>query len=80
MCIRDRICSDLLLNFIDNDIDNIIFYQNPKAKLIPPHEIKEKDLFIEKFNWREDETPQISDIVHYFRKKIYLRNEFQNNN
>ena len=74
------ICSDLLLNFIDNDIDNIIFYQDPKAKLIPPHEIKEKDLYIEKFNWRENERPQISDIVHYFRKKIYLRNEFQNNN
>ena len=47
------ICSDLLLNFIDNDIDNIIFYQDPKAKLIPPHEIKEKDLYIEKFNTSE---------------------------
>ena len=74
------ICSDLLLNFIDNDIDNIIFYQDPKAKLIPPHEIKEKDLYIEKFNWRENERPQIKDVVHYFRKKIYLRNEYQNNN
>ena len=52
-----------------------IFFKNPKAKLIPPHEIKEEDLFLKNFNWREKEKPKIQDVVHYFRKKIYLRNE-----
>lgn len=69
------ICSDLKLNFINNDVDNIIFYKNPKAKLIPPHEIKDEDLYIDSFNWREDERPKINDVVHYLRKKIYLRND-----
>ena len=69
------ICSDLRLNFSENEISNIIFYKNPKAKLIPPHEISEKDKFIEFFNWRESEKPTIQDVVFYLRKKIYLRNE-----
>ena len=69
------ICSDLKLNFNKSEIQNIIFFKNPKAKLIPPHEIKEEDLFLKNFNWREKEKPKIQDVVHYFRKKIYLRNE-----
>ena len=69
------ICSDLRLNFRENEISNIIFYKNPKAKLIPPHEISEKDKFIKFFNWRESEKPTIQDVVFYLRKKIYLRNE-----
>ena len=74
------ICSDLKLNFIDNDVDNIIFYKNPKAKLIPPHEIQDEDLYIDSFNWREDEKLKINDVVHYFRKKIYLRNDLHYKN
>jgi hypothetical protein len=65
----------LKLNFNENEIENIIFYRNPKAKMIPPHEIKETDLHLKSFNWRNDETPNIQDVVFYFRKKIYLRND-----
>lgn len=43
--------------------------------MIPPHEIKETDLYLKSFNWRNDETPNIQDVVFYFRKKIYLRND-----
>ena len=69
------ICSDLILNFNKNEISNIIFYKDPQAKLIPPHEISEDDKFIESFSWREDEKPTLQDVVFYLRKKIYLRNE-----
>ena len=69
------ICSDLILNFNENEISNIIFYKDPQAKLIPPHEISEDDKFIESFSWREDEKPTLQDVVFYLRKKIYLRNE-----
>ena len=69
------VCSDLKLNFENNEINNIIFYKNPIAKMIPPHEIKEKDLYIKSFEWREEDKPKISDVVYYFRKKIYLRND-----
>ncbi len=69
------ICSDLKLNFNNNEIENIIFYKNPKAKMIPPHEISESDLYLKSFNWRKEEAPKIQDVVFYFRKKIYLRND-----
>ena len=69
------ICSDLKLNFENNEIKKIIFYDNPIAKMIPPHEIKEENLYIKSFEWRESEKPKINDIVFYFRNKIYLRNE-----
>ena len=69
------ICSDLKLNFENNEINNIIFYNNPIAKMIPPHEIEENDLYIKSFQWREDEKPSINDIVFYFRNKIYLLND-----
>ena len=39
------------------------------------HEIKEENLYIKSFEWRESEKPKINDIVFYFRNKIYLRNE-----
>ena len=41
----------------------IIFYNNPIAKMIPPHEIEEGDLYIKSFKWREDEKPKIGDVV-----------------
>ena len=69
------ICSDLRLNFKENEISNIIFYKNPQAKLIPPHEISKDDQYIESFRWRESEKPTIQDVVYYLRKKIYLRND-----
>ena len=69
------ICSDLRLNFKENEISNIIFYKNPQAKLIPPHEISTDDQYIESFRWRESEKPTIQDVVYYLRKKIYLRND-----
>ncbi len=74
------VCSDLKLNFVDNEINNIVFYKNPIAKMIPPHEIKEEDLYIKSFDWREDDKPKISDVVYYFRKKIYLRDDSKTEN
>ena len=72
------ICSDMNIIFDNNEIESITFFQNPKAKLIPPHEIKDKDLHLKGFKWRENERPNLEDVVYYFRKKIYLRNEIKN--
>ena len=63
------------ITFENNEIRDITFYQNPRAKLIPPHEIKDEDLHLKGFKWRENERPILEDVVYYFRKKIYLRNE-----
>ena len=36
------VCSDLKLNFNENEIENIVFYRNPKAKMIPPMRLKKQ--------------------------------------
>ena len=69
------ICSDLRLNFKENEISNIIFYKNPQAKLIPPHEISKDDQYIESFRWRESEKTNHSGCRLLSKKKIYLRND-----
>ena len=39
------VCSDLKLNFNENEIENIVFYRNPKAKMIPPMRLKDRLIF-----------------------------------
>jgi len=69
------ICSDMNISFEKNEIKNITFYKNPNAKLIPPQEINENDLFLDGFKLREIERPILEEVIYYFRKKIYLPNE-----
>ena len=69
------ICSDMNISFENNEIKNITFYKNPDAKLIPPQEINDNDLFLNGFKLREIERPILEEVVYYFRKKIYLPNE-----
>ena len=69
------ICSDMNISFENNEIKNITFYKNPNAKLIPPQEISDDDLFLNGFKLRENERPILEEVVYYFRKKIYLPNE-----
>ena len=69
------ICSDMNISFENKEIKNITFYKNPNAKLIPPQEINDNDLFLNGFELREVERPILEEVVYYFRKKIYLPNE-----
>jgi lipopolysaccharide export system protein LptA len=68
--LNKMICSDMVMRFINNDLDNITFYKNPESKLIPPHEILKKDTQLEGFTWRIAERPDLFDVAHYLKPKL----------
>jgi len=57
------LCSDMTLNFIDNQLNDITFYTDNDGSFIPPHELKEPDKRLTGFTWREDEKPGLEDVV-----------------
>ena len=56
-------CSNMKIKFVDGKINNITFLKNPDASFIPPHELQEKDMFLNGFLWRENEKPAREDVV-----------------
>lgn len=61
-------CSSMTLRFKSNLINNITFYTQPEAKFIPPHELEEEDMFLEGFDWRADERPELYEVATYYKK------------
>ena len=67
--VNDTQCSRMLLRFGNNAINDIVFYDNPKATFHPIQKIKPEELKLEGFNWRINERPNsvndlISDEIH----------------
>jgi hypothetical protein len=58
------ICSDLLIRFKDNTVDNIDAYTKPTASFIPPHEISEEASQLADFNWRKEERPNKKEVLY----------------
>jgi lipopolysaccharide export system protein LptA len=63
MGINRILCSSMTIRFIDNQADNMSFYQKPEAVFIPPHELKEDDKQLKGFNWREGERPTLETVM-----------------
>ncbi len=57
------LCSDMTLNFIDNELNDITFYTNNEGKFIPPHELKGPDKRLTGFTWRSEEKPGYEDVI-----------------
>lgn len=60
-------CSSMTLRFEDNLMKNISFYTQPEAKFIPPHELEEDQMFLEEFDWRSDERPELYEVATYYK-------------
>jgi lipopolysaccharide export system protein LptA len=56
-------CSNMLILFADNTLDNITFYIEPEADFIPPHELKENEKRLQNFRWREEEKPVLEKML-----------------
>jgi lipopolysaccharide export system protein LptA len=56
-------CSDMILRFLENKINNISMYKNPSGLLVPPHEITAELSKLDGFNWREKERPTKIEVV-----------------
>ena len=57
------LCSNMILRFQENDLDNISFYIRPESIFFPPHLITPKNMYLEDFKWRIKERPTLLDIL-----------------
>jgi len=51
------ICSNITIRFKEGKVDTFSFYVQPEGRFIPPHEIKEEDIKLKGFVWKENEKP-----------------------
>jgi hypothetical protein len=55
------ICSNITIRFKDGKVNNLSFYKQPDGRFIPPDEIKEEDIKLKGFVWKQNEKPAKSD-------------------
>ncbi len=58
------ICSDIYIEFLNNEVNKIKTYVKPEASLIPPHEITEADKQLAGFKWRHEERPTKQQVIN----------------
>ena len=69
-------CSDMNIMFNDSTkLSEIMFYQQPEAKLVPPHELKAADQKLKDFNWRINEQPQRGEVLGIHASNRYKTGE-----
>lgn len=57
-------CSNIIMKFIaDNELEEILFLQQPEGQVIPPQLITKKNSELGSFKWRIDEKPTYNMIM-----------------
>ena len=67
------LCSDMTLNFIDGELNDITFYTNNDGSFIPPHELEEPDKRLSGFEWLEELKPEFETVIPIRYLKYYKR-------
>lgn len=58
-------CSNIIMKFIsDNELEEILFLQQPEGKVFPPQLITKKNSELNNFNWRIEEKPTYNMIMN----------------
>jgi hypothetical protein len=57
------ICSNIMIRFKDGRVNNLSFYRKPDASFIPPHELKDEDIFLKGYSWKIEEKPTREEVV-----------------
>jgi lipopolysaccharide export system protein LptA len=57
------ICSNIMIRFKDGRVNNLSFYKKPDANFIPPHELKDEDMFLKGYSWKMAEKPSRAEVV-----------------
>lgn len=71
-------CSDMDIFFNDSArLEEIMFRQQPDAKLIPPHEIKPEDKELKDFRWRIQEKPEQGEVLGIHAANQYKSGELK---
>jgi len=69
------LCSDMTLNFISSNLNDITFYTNNEGSFIPPHELEEPDTRLSGFQWLEESKPLFENVVPIRYLKHYKKKE-----
>ncbi len=56
-------CSDMLVRLRENKMQEIVFINQPDARFIPPHELREPDRRLKGFRWRSQERPTRAGVL-----------------
>ncbi|WP_375561546.1 OstA-like protein [Bernardetia sp. OM2101] len=57
-------CSNIIMKFIaDNELEEILFLQQPEGQVIPPQLITKKNSELNNFEWRIEEKPTYNKIM-----------------
>jgi len=67
------LCSDMTLNFINSELNDLTFYTNNEGSFIPPHELEEPDTRLSGFVWLENVRPQFESVVPIRYLKHYQK-------
>jgi hypothetical protein len=57
------ICSDMKINFLEGKLNNISFFVKPDAKFLPPKDLKEDDMKLKGFIWRNADRPTRESVT-----------------
>jgi lipopolysaccharide export system protein LptA len=57
------ICSNMKINFVNGEIDNVTAYVKPDGSFIPPHELTDEMQRLKGFEWRPKQRPEKVDVV-----------------
>ncbi|TAF35676.1 MAG: hypothetical protein EAZ57_01060 [Cytophagales bacterium] len=66
-------CSNMKFYFNEENakLRRIAFLQTPEGRVIPPHELKEKDRTLKDFKWRSSERPVLDSVLGVHAKAFY---------
>jgi lipopolysaccharide export system protein LptA len=59
------ICSNMILDFTNEELEFIRFYVQPDSKFIPPQELMDPEKRLRGFLWRESEKPDRETVLYY---------------
>jgi lipopolysaccharide export system protein LptA len=65
------LCSDMKLNFIESELNDLTFYTNNDGSFIPPHELEEPETRLSGFEWFEGDRPVFEDVIPLRYLKLY---------
>jgi lipopolysaccharide export system protein LptA len=57
------ICSNIMIRFIEGQVNNFTFLVKPEANFIPPRELKPDMRALKGFSWKVKEKPERKDVV-----------------
>ena len=58
-------CARMKIHFEDQALSSFSVYTNPEAQFIPPHELTDDIIRLERFQWRIKERPTLYQVAYY---------------